>query len=632
MSNERLCCVKQDWANEEARGYVYTAGSRGPLIVISTLFASVAVNSFAESLANCEGRVLNDSIKASSILATLGVVEGIVNLLMLPFYGAFADLTPYRKPALGISFAVLVGLCLAQAVVFFPQNSDRLDPNEDPADNIFLPEPIFRTDTALVILLIILAMQSTTYEFLALMTMTYIPELSTDSNEVTRYVGQGYYIFNGMQVTMAVAVILASIVFGLNDLDNVVIASGLGAGAGIFWFSKGFKRLGERREVPDGLSSKYFGLHHIFSSGYDAMTKYTQLRLLLVSWGFSAAGGSSIIALATTFLQFILGFSGATVSGILSLALVMTVPGAAIASKVVDKMGLKAAYFWLNIVFSGSFIVAPLVLKADQVDAAVDGNNATLTRFGNCNSTTLSEEGLELLNGTNVESSTFVLILTLMFCSLWGALLGGSLVMVNSFFAALIPAGSESAYFGIKATFAKSVTFIPPLIFTAVNESSDGVSQFAIMAVAPFFLLGAVVAYFIDFEKGLQEIEGTLHLRRKTEVKKISVLTLPSEESQSAKGSRIGDDEDQALAAATLFGSETKETEETEETASEHDNTDSSDDEDAPDMEIDQAAQSLAGGEDVVVTVGLSPLPLTETHEEVESSTLETTKAPSESL
>lgn len=64
----------------------------------------------------------------------------------------------------------------------------------------------------------------------------------------------------------------------------------------------------------------------------------------------------------------------------------------------------------------------------------------------------------------------------------------------------------------MKITFAKSLNWLPPLLFTLINEG--GSLQWSLAPLGGFAALGAVIAMFIDMDRGARAVEDTLHQRR----------------------------------------------------------------------------------------------------------------------
>ncbi|GBG28868.1 Autophagy-related protein 22 [Hondaea fermentalgiana] len=517
--SDRVFCLCKGFApdNAEARGYVYCCASRGTTSIYASLFASVALNAFALSVSDCDGEIFSGAIKASSLVSSLGVVEGVLNALLSPFLGSIADLTPHRKRGLGISFCIFLGMVLVQALFFLSKDSDKLDP-EDEEGIEYLQRPLWQSDVALLILCVSVIIQVVSYEIAALMTQSYSSELSRDDLEVTRYVGLGYTTLNSMQLLLAAVVTGISLVAGFSSFQQGTVGGFIAFILALFWFIPGFRMLGERKTVDPEFSRSCCGLKHIGQTLGEILTKYPELLKFLVSWALGSGAVTSVAILSTSYLQFHLGYDGVLTSAVMALALFFSVPGSLLTHRLTRYLSLKAIYILVLVIYGISFILGPAVLLADSVPVNDVNATATLTQYGLCDFVITGDT-----EETRQEPASFTFYLLLVFTVTWGLCLGALYVISNSLFAALIPGGKESSFFGIKILFAKVLTWLPPLLFTTINEQVDSL-RWAIVPLGPLFLLAAIVAFFIDFEKGKAHIADTMH--RRPNVDRVGEATL----------------------------------------------------------------------------------------------------------
>lgn len=506
---DRIFCLCKRIApdNPEGRGFVYVCASRGTTTIYVSLFASVALNAFALSVSNCDGEIFDGAIKASSLVSSLGVVEGVLNAILSPFLGSIADLTPHRKPGIGLTITLFLVLNVVQALLFLSEDSDKLDPDDDTGTE-YLRRPLWQSDVALMILCIIIIIQVVSYEIAALLTQSYSSELSRDDLEVTRFVGLGYTMLNSMQLFLAVVVTAISFAADLGSLQQGTVGGFIAFAIALTWFLPGYRMLGSRTTVNKEFDRTCCGLKHVWTTVKEIFTQYTQLALFLVSWVLGSAAVSSIAVLSTSYLQFHLGYDGTLTSAILALALLFSVPGSLIAHYLTRWYSLKAIYIMVLIIYGISFIVGPALLVAESVPVNDVNSTITKTQYGFCDTVILGDS-----DETQQETESYILYVLIVITIIWGLGLGSLYVISNSLFAALIPGGKESSYFGIKVLFAKLLTWLPSLLFTTINEKFDNL-RWAIVPLGPLFLLAAVVAFFIDFDKGKADIHDTLHRRR----------------------------------------------------------------------------------------------------------------------
>jgi MFS-type transporter involved in bile tolerance (Atg22 family) len=342
----------------EAYGFIALTASRGPVVIFAALFASVALAAFAVSVSDCEGRILNGAVLASSILSALGVVEGVINGLISPLMGAYADLTPNRKPALLCTIMLFTVLVFVQGVMFISDPNGGPDPKANPRFNKtlnasssnrpFLEVPLFQSDMALLLLCTTIVIQVAAYEMTAMLTGGYSAELTTDIALQSHYVSKSYMLLNLMQVGTVVVVFGLQTMLGLAPMQvgtYGAFATGL---LTLMWFVPGAFWIGHRKEVSSEMDKRCCGLRHTGTMIKDINRQYSELNKFLIAWCTSSAAMSSITTLSTSYLTFHLGF-GSMVTVLLGLALIFTVPGSWLAKPAMRKMGVKKSLILTNV-------------------------------------------------------------------------------------------------------------------------------------------------------------------------------------------------------------------------------------------------------------------------------------------
>jgi UMF1 family MFS transporter len=87
--------------------------------------------------------------------------------------------------------------------------------------------------------------------------------------------------------------------------------------------------------------------------------------------------------------------------------------------------------------------------------------------------------------------------------ALAGLVLGGVQALSRSLYASMIPEEASAEFFGFYSVFSKFSSIFGPLIFAAVGIAT-GSSRLAILFLATFFVIGAVVLSFVDVDEGRQ--------------------------------------------------------------------------------------------------------------------------------
>jgi len=85
-----------------------------------------------------------------------------------------------------------------------------------------------------------------------------------------------------------------------------------------------------------------------------------------------------------------------------------------------------------------------------------------------------------------------------------GLVLGGSQALSRSLFSQMIPAGRESAFFGIYAISEKGTSWIGPIVFGFFAQISNSYRP-AILALIAFFIVGSVILLFTNTAQAIHE-------------------------------------------------------------------------------------------------------------------------------
>ena len=107
----------------------------------------------------------------------------------------------------------------------------------------------------------------------------------------------------------------------------------------------------------------------------------------------------------------------------------------------------------------------------------------------------------------------------------------------QAFFAALCPGGKEATFTGCYMFANKFFDWMPPLIFSLVNQYTGNISTAYYASMIVFIALGTYACYTIDMQKGATEIQETLASRRMTlsdnEVEAVDISVVPGEKAES---------------------------------------------------------------------------------------------------
>lgn len=180
------------------------------------------------------------------------------------------------------------------------------------------------------------------------------------------------------------------------------------------------------------------------------LTYSTSLRWYFLATMFAEAGYNAFSVVAVTYLKVTLGFNGAQIGILMAVVYVSTLIGAKLGHIVTSYTNPVTSWKYCHLIFIVFTVSGSLVL-----DSPARQNYAYIWGV------------------------------------LWGLGLGWHYPTENLIFSCIIPKGQESELTGFFVYCTQIIVWLPPMIFTAVNES--GVSmQYALMTLNIFFFIAAV--------------------------------------------------------------------------------------------------------------------------------------------
>ena len=102
--------------------------------------------------------------------------------------------------------------------------------------------------------------------------------------------------------------------------------------------------------------------------------------------------------------------------------------------------------------------------------------------------------------GYNLDSALDFWILA----GLVGTVQGGAQALSRSLYGALIPENKSAEFYGFYGISSKFAAITGPFVFALVGQIT-GSSRYGILAVASFFIIGIILLYTVDVEKGVEE-------------------------------------------------------------------------------------------------------------------------------
>lgn len=450
----------------EACGWAMDSAGRGPLNQVGGYIGSAILrlalyDAGCIAPGPCDAKVLGGSIKPSSLLTLTSALVGFVAAILMPIVGAVVDHTTYRRTVGAVSgfFAVLfTGL--------------QITIQQDP--NVWL------------FILILDALQTFALLVHTTAVFAYLPDLSLKQDITSHYASR----FNARQYVAQFVFVGAVILLGqLRDsnrsLNSTVKTAREGAslafGFGFVFIGYAWLFLFRSRpalsNVPDDQTLLNTGFKQVMKSSRKIWSRYRALKWFMISLLWSPEAGAGVIqSIVVTFLTVHLKFSA------LDLA----------------KMNL--------ILISGNVVGSYFAKFVCRMVNPLNSYRLALTSLA-----VSIAAGIYVADGPDKRGAIFG------FSSVWGICMGWVYPSQRVLFCTLIPKGQETEMMGLFVFAGQVIGWLPPLLFTIMNEKDVPVrygvglvSIFTFVAVIFTLPMGnydrAVQLAFSDSEDKLKEV------------------------------------------------------------------------------------------------------------------------------
>lgn len=442
--------------NPEVLGWALDTVGRAVYLIGMGAFLGTAILQLAKEEAGCDlDQPTCDKtvygLRPSSLLTTSTMVVGLISAVLLPLMGAICDYTPHRR---------VIGRCMSAIYSL-----------------LIIPQFFISSDTwfAIAILLVVEAFIGWVQ---TMVTYAYLPELTDSEERLTGYTQSFTILGFGSMVIYLATIVGVSTAAGFTDSNDTIATARL-ALVGAFvvsyvalyiaWFCL-LKRRPPARELPPDQSLWTAGFVQVYHSGIRIYKEFPSLKWFYVSISFTDAGINALATIALTYLTDTLNF-GAQENGITTLLMLIgSIPGALLTGPTIAKFNPI-----------GSSMIGTLVLMLNTIVAAI----------------VLKEPGQQL------EAYIFAFV--------WGIGTGWKWTTDRLMASTLIPDGQDAELMGFFLFSGQILTWLPPLIFTVLNEA--GVNQrISIGTQAIFFFLGILALCCMGNYRAAVEMAGRMHV------------------------------------------------------------------------------------------------------------------------
>lgn len=455
----------------EVRGWTLDAAARGVVIMGAAVFVSTALLKSAKEAAGCSTSwVPNDDdtfnydvrddcnekifgMKPTSLLTNIVMISSLVSASLMPLIGSIIDHTPYRRTVGRISAALLVSLVFIQILAL---------------------KKVWAVAAAIQVAVSFL------YSVHLCAVYAYLPELTSNTETLVAYTSR----FTAAQYMASVAFLLTMVSilrYARIGAGEEILAAQVSQATvfvvatvffGVAWF-RFFHRRKACQSVPEGMTLLNAGFRKLFRTAHAITLHHNSLKWFLVSASLTQSATTTFSSIAITFMTDQLEF-GATENAIaILLLLVFAVPGTSLAHMLATR---------LNPLWSLRCCLCLWMVTTGIGACVLQGRGQALTAYG--------------------------------FAVLWGTCLGWVYPTEKAFYCSIIPGGQDAELMGVYIFACQILSWLPPLVFTAMNEAGFSMRAGLFSLNGYFFFSYVVLTFFVGDYDDAVEHARTFHAEK----------------------------------------------------------------------------------------------------------------------
>lgn len=434
----------------EATGLAFNSFARGA-VAMSTIFLGPALLKLASNAAakanDCNeddddydadcgedgGRIYG--MRPTSLLTNIGVFSGLLSCALTPIFGSIVDHTPHRK-AIGQGSAII--LSIVKGI------------------EIFVSESTWFTVSVLQVLNFVI------YNAYLCAIYAYTAELSTIPDEQTGYNSRFQGIFYVSMLVFLIVVMVTSTVVGTGDVGTARISQTIASLVciSVFTFSWRFffRPRPALREVPAGSNFAKSGFQKLSFTFSHIWSYWYTLRYFLLSVMLSEAATAALSTIATTYMTHVLEMGAKEIGQVFLCVFVAGIPGSKLGGMIgVAINPLRSALLCLVIFILNTTLAATVLTGPESQNAMVS--------LSSCN-----------VHRTNRFHRLMLTVDQYAFAAVWGICLAWLHPTHASIYCTIIPRGQESELMGIYIFSGAVLAWLPPFVFSFLNEIGASMS------------------------------------------------------------------------------------------------------------------------------------------------------------
>lgn len=443
----KRCCENLRFEDiNEGKGYNALGIGRGT-IVMSNIFLSTSLLRLASLEAGCQFFDEDDTIETpdcttkiygfrpSSLITNIAIISGLMAAFTMPLVGALIDFTPHRRKV-GIISAML--MLVIQAIQIGTVQST------------WFPMAMLQAIAAFI------------YQVQVLATYAYLPDLASKvgQSSMTKFTSIFLITQFASGLVFLLLISIVAMVLGMSDVTTAQMSQAVN----FVWVSIAFgfgwnylPNVGSLQKIPEKRSIYSAGFVKLASSAIGIKKYYGgSVGFFFLAIVFAEAGFNAFTSVSVTYLAEVVKMTGGEIGIVFAIVYIASFPGSLLGAFVTGKTNPLLSWKLCITIFSLLTIVGGFVL-------------------------------------TGPESK----ILTYIWSALWGIGLGWFYPTENLIFSMCLPKGQEAGLTGFYVYCTQVLVWLPPLIFTTINEAGVHM-KYALMSLVIFLAIAVIFIQAMD--------------------------------------------------------------------------------------------------------------------------------------
>jgi MFS-type transporter involved in bile tolerance (Atg22 family) len=219
--------------------------------------------------------------------------------------------------------------------------------------------------------------------------------------------------------------------------------------------------------------------------------EYHDMGYFLVAASLYLPAVGNLIILATGYLQNKVGMTGADISLLSIIVVVVSAPSAYLTRAVQFRVGIKRTLVGAVLLWTVLATITPWTVMSELVPLDGDDMTAGQGEASASGAAAVNQSSLEAICGTRIEVTALgavppgfkvgptsgTIALVRFYALLWGFGIGVVFSASIAIYAIMIPGGKEASFMGVRTLAGKIIAWAPSMLYTVINETTGNLDM-----------------------------------------------------------------------------------------------------------------------------------------------------------